>query len=281
MRSALYKGSVRHRRFEPVRHEFRYRLYMTYLDLDELAEVFAGRWLWSTRRPALVRFRRRDHYGDPSQPLAEAIRDLVDERTGRRPAGPVALLTNLRHAGYVFNPISVYYCFDPSGERVENVVAEVSNTPWNERHMYVLGAPDHATPGAWVRERGRKELHVSPFMGMSQTYDWSVSHPGRRLGLHMESRESGGRVFDATLLMQRVEIGGGSLARVLVLHPLMTARVFAGIHWQAFRLWRKGCPVHFHPGAKEPAEGQGRCPHGSAGEARGGRSPGHEPRKVS
>ena len=129
MHSAIYHGWLRHRRFEPRAHEFRYPLFMVYLDLAELDTVFRGRWLWSTRRMAIARWRRQDYYGDPAQPLDAAIRELVEQKTGRRPQGPVRLLTHLRYFGYAFNPVSFYYCFAPDGERIETMVAEAPKTP--------------------------------------------------------------------------------------------------------------------------------------------------------
>ena len=136
--SAVYEGWVRHRRFTPVEHSFTYRHTMLLLDLDELPEVLDRHPLYSARRPALARFRREDHFGDAARPLDECVRDLVHERTGRRPEGPVRLLTTLRTLGHNFNPVSFYYCFAPGSERVETVVAQVTNTPWGETHAYVL-----------------------------------------------------------------------------------------------------------------------------------------------
>ena len=136
--SCLYEGSVRHRRHGTPRDELHYRMFMVYLDLDELPECFDGRLLWSARRPALAWFRRADHLGDPRTPLAEAVRELVAERTGTRPEGPIRLLTHLRYFGHCFNPVSFYYCYDATGEQLSAVVAHVTNTPWGERHSYVL-----------------------------------------------------------------------------------------------------------------------------------------------
>src|ERR1019366_6516495 len=138
VRSCLYEGSVRHRRRAQVDDEFHYPLFMAYLDLDELPELFDGRWLWSARRPAVARFRRSDYLGDPEIPLSEAVRALVRERAGVALDGPIRLLTCLRYFGHCFNPVSFYYCFEPSGEHVRAVVAEVTNTPWGERHSYVM-----------------------------------------------------------------------------------------------------------------------------------------------
>ena len=138
MHSALYIGRVRHRRFAPRRHAFEYGLYMAWLDLAELDRVLRGRWLWSARRPAPARFRRTDYLGDPCVPLDRAVRDRVEQETGVRPAGPIRVLTHLRYFGLCFNPVTFYYCYDPADTRVETIVAEITNTPWKERHSYVL-----------------------------------------------------------------------------------------------------------------------------------------------
>ncbi len=248
MHSALYHGWLDHRRLVPRRHAFRYRLFMAYLDLGELDEVFRGRWLWSTRRAALARFDRGDHFGDSTQPLGEAVRTLVAARTGRRPEGPIRLLTHLRYFGYVFNPVSFYYCFDAADRTVEAVVAEVNNTPWGERHCYVLRQD---RPGAEdLRARSAKAMHVSPFHPMALRYDWQLGTPGETLSVHMTLRsdEPGDApVFGATLALRHVPITGASLAGTLLQFPWMTAKVIAAIHWEALRLWLKGTPVHDHP----------------------------------
>ncbi len=254
MNSAVYQGWVEHHRRVPRRHRFRYRIYLMYLDLAELPALFDGRWLWSARRPALAWFRREDHLGDPGQPLDEAVRGLVEHETGTRPDGPVRLLTHLRYLGYCMNPVSFYYCFDAADETLQFVVAEVSNTPWGERHCYVLDCRGHPAPGGRHRFEFEKRFHVSPFMPMEQRYRWTFSTPGESLDVHMDNRERGRRTFTAAMRLARRPVTGPALARVLARHPLMTAKVVGAIYWQALKLWLKGVPFHTHPKHLHPEE---------------------------
>jgi hypothetical protein len=260
MHSAIYHGWVRHRRFAPRAHAFRYRLFLLYLDLAELDTAFRGRWLWSTRRAALARFDRADHLGDPAVPLDQAVRDLVAAETGHRPAGPIRLLTHLRYFGYCFNPVSFYYCFDAHDTQVETIVAEVNNTPWGERHCYVLDAARDAGVAGHKRYRLDKVFHVSPFMPMDLAYDWRFGPPGEHLNVHMALHREA-KVFDATMHLERTPLTGPQLARVLLRFPLMTVQVIVAIHWQALRLWLKRVPVCTHPKKLPPN------PHGGAAPA--------------
>lgn len=252
MHSAIYRGRLEHHRHLPVAHAFRHQLFMVYLDLDELDEVFQGRWLWSTRRPAPAWLRRADHLGDPGRPLAECVRDLVEARLGRRPAGPIRLLTHLRYFGHCFNPVSFYYCFDESGSRIDAMVLEVTNTPWHERYCYVLA---NASPEEHIAHyRFGKDFHVSPFLPMDMAYDWRFAPPGGMLRAGMQASREGQRVFAASLALEREEMTGARLATTLARQPLMTLKVVMLIHYQALRLWLKRVPVHTHP-ARRSAEG--------------------------
>ena len=248
-RSCIYEGWVRHRRFAVTPNAFRYRLFMMYLDLAEVSELFANRWFWSDRRWALARFRRDDHFGDPAVPLDQAVRDLVEAQLGRRPTGRIGLLTHLRYFGFVINPISIFYCFEEGTDRIESLVLEVQNTPWRERHLYVLDATRQTEKNQF---RIAKDFHVSPFLGMEIEYDMVITPPTDRLIAHMDCGHAGQNQLDATLHLSRTEITGGALTRVLSQYPVMTLKVAAGIYWQAFKLWWKKCPTYSHPEPKLP-----------------------------
>lgn len=259
VKSSIYRGQVRHRRFAPVNHEFSYQLFMMLIDLDELPHLFDGSWLWSARRPALAWFRRKDHFGDPEKDLKQCVYDLVERQTGERPDGPVRLLTHLRYFGHCFNPICLYYCYAADGETLKHVVAEVNNTPWGEQHCYVLS--DHNSVDKKKRSLGfrhAKAFHVSPFMNMNMDYVWRLREPGEQLAVHIESLRAEVRLFDATLSLQRRPLTSTSLSRVLFTYPLMTLRVVYLIHLQALKLWLKKIPIVPHPGraairgSKEP-----------------------------
>jgi len=249
MHSAIYEGTIRHRRFAERSHEFCYRIAMVYLDLDEIGDVVGGKL--TRAHPGFVRFRRNDYLGDPNIPLVEAVRALVAERLGTAPQGPIRLLTHLRSFGYCFNPISLYYCYATGGERLKAIVAEVTNTPWGERHTYVLKCDEDADATAVPLGSVDKALHVSPFMTMDQRYFWRAVSPGPTLSMHIESIEGGSRVFDAELCLRHRPLDTRSLASITARYPMATQRILVLIYAHAVALKLKGVRVKPHPEAKE------------------------------
>jgi DUF1365 family protein len=240
----IYVGTVRHRRFTPRPHAFRYALFMALVDIDRVAELMAVSWLTGYNRGGLATFHDADHFGAPAQSLRERIRASA-ERAGRSlPDGPIFLLTQLRYAGYVFNPISLFYCYDHAS-RLHSVLAEVNNT-FGGRHTYWLdGQLDAVAP---LRARAAKELDVSPFMPFDMTYDFVISPPGERLLVHMNVEHAAAatpppRCFDATLQLTYRPWTPHEIRRTLIQFPLMTAKVIAAIHWEALRLSLKGLAV--------------------------------------
>lgn len=250
--SALYRGYIRHRRFGPTRNDFRYRIYLWWIDLAELPQLFASLPGASATRPAPIRFKREDYLGDPAVPLDQAVRDRIEAETGRRPQGAIRLLAHIRQFGYTFNPVSFYYVYDEQ-DRLETVVAEITNTPWDERHAYVLPVAGAERVGAEVlRWQFGKAFHVSPFLPMDMRYDWRFSLPGDTLHVHMENWREDQPVFDATLTLSRQPLSAATAWRALLSFPLMTFKVSALIYWQALKLLLKRTPFHTHPDKLAP-----------------------------
>jgi uncharacterized protein len=247
MFSCIYNGYVEHRRLSPVEHRFRYSLYMLYLDLDELPSLLQGGFGLHNAFFSPASFCRKDHPIDPHAPLAGAVCGLVEKRTGLRPAGPVRLLTLLRNFGYYFSPLNLYFCLDGGGQEVRAIVAEVTNTPWLEKHWYVLWEGNRTGEQPKLHFRLPKDFHVSPFMGMEALYEWRLSEPGQRLGISIANLQEGRRYFEVTMALERQELSRGTMLRALARHSWMTARISHAIYWQALLLWRKKCPFHPHP----------------------------------
>jgi DUF1365 family protein len=238
VKSALYTGTVMHARRSPREHVFRYPVYMVLVDLDELPELDRRLPLFGWNRRALTSFHDADHI-DIRETLAANGIEL-------RGGGSIQVLTNLRVLGYVFNPVSFWWCRHGDGS-LACIVAEVNNT-FGERHAYVLLPADGAEERGRVVFETEKLLHVSPFMPMDQTYTWWFSEPGERLSVRMDVHEVGSRDFHATLTARRVPLTPASLRSVLVRYPLMPAQVTWRIHAQAARLWlRKRLRVHHKP----------------------------------
>lgn len=240
--SCIYHGWVRHRRFAPSTHRFQYKVFMMYIDLSELSDVLSKSPLWSTKRWALARFKRSDYFGDAQQDLHLAVRQLVNRELGLNLNGAVHMLSNFRYFGFIINPLSVYYCFDEA-RALRAMVLEVTNTPWGKSHCYVLPCDPNEKK---QRISFTKALHVSPFHPINMTYKLCCTTPRDTLALHLENwtdENNEGCVFDATLGLQREEITGAALNRILIAYPFMTLKVFFGIYWQAMKLYFKKVPV--------------------------------------
>lgn len=257
--SALYEGKLTHTRRGPTRHRFAMRLHMFYLDLDEIEDGGGALPLSLLRRGRFgwLSFCRRDYLGNAARPLKSEVLDLVEARLGRRPTGPVRVLTQVRWLGYVFNPVSFYYCFGADGTTLEAMVAEITNTPWQERHAYVLPAADAgACPESsrGVRASFPKAFHVSPFFDMDQRYRWVLTTPAEDLVVTMVNQEGGQDVFSATLALDRRPLTAATLWNISLRQPFMSWRVHLGIYIHALFLRLKGTPYVAHPSTRAAAD---------------------------
>jgi DUF1365 family protein len=245
----VYEGRVWHGRGGEPAHSFSQELAMVLLDVSRPGDLCRSHPLWSAseRRPGLRWYRRSDYLRSPdgtaTAPLDETVRGLVEASTGGRPEGPVLLLTQLRSLGAQFNPISCYFCYDAGGDRVEAMVAEVTNTPWHERHAYVIGPPGE--------HRLAKAMHVSPFLPMEQAYVVRYEQPGEHIAVSFDVEQEGATVMQARLGLERLGASHAALARAMWHYPTGTMAVSTGIYREAFHLWRKRAAVHRHPGRQE------------------------------
>ncbi len=234
MRSAVYTGTLLHSRRTPKRHVFRYPLSMWLFDLDELAQLERELSLFSVNRPNVVSLRDGDHF-DGTAPLKQAVLALVGDPSVER----VLMLTQPRVLGYVFNPVSFFWCYDGGGSLV-CMVAELNNT-FGERLPQVLHGPA-------LRYEQRKQLHVSPFLGLDHSYEYAFSQPGDEVWARMHVRsDDGSRPLTAVLHCRRRELGNATLARLLLRYPVQSLQVISLIHWQALRLFLKRVPFHHKP----------------------------------
>lgn len=246
--SALYVGTVRHRRLAPKPHAFSYRVWQLLLDLDELPRIEEEVGLFRHNRDGWTALFDRDYLGPAERPVKEKLRDWLAARGHVLGERRVLLLTHARVLGYAFNPVSTYYVLGADG-RFDLAVAEINNT-FGETFGYVLerrgDEPGIRTP------RFPKLFHVSPFLPMDLEYEFHLSVPGESLAVHVDDFDRGVKVFDATFSARRRPLTTASLAGALLANPLMPAMVIAWIHWQALKLWLGEIPVYTRP---EPPAG--------------------------
>jgi len=252
----LYKGTLRHRRFQPRKHEFTYKLFMAWLDIDRIPELMAKSPFSSYNHFNWASFEERDHFGDPRLSLRERVALYARAHGVPLPDGPIFLLTHLRYLGYCFNPISFYFCYDGSGD-LDTVLAEVNST-FGESRNYWLWPQNRQPSGHALHYRCPKALHVSPFMDMNLDYEFVLTKPSHKLMAHMNTIErdpafeSLEPFFDATLMLEHEPLTPRSLGLALLRHPWMTAKVMGAIHWQALLLFLKRVPVYTHPARVRP-----------------------------
>ncbi|TWT76120.1 hypothetical protein Pla123a_29090 [Posidoniimonas polymericola] len=247
MHSCLYEGVVAHRRRQPLKHRFRYPLAMAWLDLDELDEVVgAGRAIASSRW-SLASHSAGDHLDGSTRDLREGVCRSIAGLGGPSPGGPIRVLTQLRWFGHYFSPLNLFYVYDASGSRVEQVLAEVNNTPWGERRLYLLSNANRRPGGDALRFEHSKDFHVSPFMGMDADYHWRLTPPGDQLVVALASCGGGHGRFDACMRLTRRPLTRRAIQSLAFRRPLATTQVLMAIYYQAFLLWWKKCPFYPHP----------------------------------
>jgi len=245
-------GTIWHRRRVPKDHAFRYRLWFSLLDVDRIEERFRRSRLWSLGRFGLVRFRRADYFEPETESLGDALRDRIESNLGERPDGPVRMLTHLRQWGLCFNPVTFYFAHRADGTLMA-ILAEVHNTPWAERHAYVLDARGQAGPD--YHFVFAKDFHVSPFLPMDMDYGWRFRLEPDRLAVHMRVTRSGRDCLQVGMRLGLADLDAPSMRRLPLTFPLLALKVAGGIYWQAFKLYVKRIPFHEHPREPDPLDG--------------------------
>jgi len=246
LESAIYKGFVRHRRFFPVAHQFDNKIFMLLLKVDEIPLVIKSFWQLGTSKFCWARFRRADYIGKDDESITDAVKAKISEKLDGQPSevtGEVYMLVNLRYFGFYFSPLTIYYL--KCDGQFKYMLAEVSNTPWHEKHYYLIEVGN-------IKPHS-KEFHVSPFNPMTQDYHWHIIPPDHgqdRCLVHIQAHDQLtpiGKVFDATLSLNRILLNQSELTRVLIRTPAQTVSIVLGIYWQALKLLFKRVPFYPHP----------------------------------
>jgi DUF1365 family protein len=258
MKSKIYFGHVQHNRLKPKINKFKYGIFMMYLDLDELPTLFDRFLLWSVDKVNLASFKSKNYLIESnsqnicnSDSIKSGVRNEVEKQTGALHKGPIRMLTHLSYFGYCFNPVTFYYCFNESGQSVDFIVAQINNTPWDERYCYVIdnrhSSINESSQRNSVESAFDKQFHVSPFLPMNMQYFWRFTQPGEQLSVYMKNTQEKEKIFDVTLRLKSQEITTTSLAKALIKFPLMTWQVVLKIYWQSLILVLKKIPFFVNP----------------------------------
>ncbi len=250
LQSAIYEGTVVHERVRPKQHRLRYSVFSLLLDLDELPEIDRRSRLFGHNRRAALAFHDRDHGPTTGGPLRPWVEAQLRAAGLALDGGPIRLLCYPRVFGYVFNPLSVYFCYRRDGG-LAAILYEVCNT-FRERHTYVIPVDNDARPV--IRQRCAKSLYVSPFIQMDTDYHFRIVPPGGGINIVIRQEDAEGLLLAASFRGERVPLTDRSLTRCLIRFPLLTLKVMAGIHWEALKLWRKGLPLFSHRPAGHPVQ---------------------------
>lgn len=245
MHSCIYEGTVTHSRRSPIDHRFRYAVRWVYLDLEEVPDLLGKLRLLSDRKFHTYSFLPSDHMERSIGDLRTEVLSRVQLASGETPSGPVRLLTPLRQFGFYFSPISLFFCWGHTPD-LHSIVAEVNNTPWRERHWYVLNE-NNRLDGSGLRYQHHKQFHVSPFMDMDSTYRWQLSEPGEQLNVSMMVSREKQPFFTAGMDLRRRPLTDHALSISLIRFPVASLQMLGAIYFEALRLWKKKCPFYAHP----------------------------------
>ncbi len=259
----LYRGRLTHSRLSPKKHSFTYRVFMVYLDLDDLYAL-PSTWWWGVNQRKLIAFHDEDYLDRKAEDLRSRVKRFLFSKHSIKVSGPIRMLTNIRTLGFCFNPVTFYYCYDhtDSGEKLKAIVADINNTPWNEKHAYVLPLSE-ITENLKSRNKNEKDnylrfpafakkFHVSPFFPLNHEYDWKFTFPGLpKLGVNMRNLERNNRVFSANLNLKREEFSLVRLLKISLTFPFITLKVFLAIYFQALKLFLKRVPFFDHPNSAQ------------------------------
>lgn len=260
LENSLVNGWIRHRRYYPKRHEFEYDMHWTLLDLDKVEQQFELSRLWSVERFNLVSYRTKDfhqglsdnrvgHSKSASQANKQAVINSIKERTGKTFSGKVFMLSHLRSYGYNFNSACFYFCYNQN--QLQFIICEITNTPWGERHSYILDCeekPRTANPGDVFQFEFSKAFHVSPFIQMDMTYRWTFKLSKQNVRVHMVVlKEDKEKYFDATFTGEFIPLNKKAMTRVATRYALQPLKMSLSIYWQAFKLWLKRVTFYEHP----------------------------------